>query len=185
MSTPDLETRRVLCDGAEVLIRPIRPDDEKLYDAFIPKVSPEDVRLRFFARRKHFSRAFIARMTRPDPKHAMAFIALAAESGEMLGVVRLHINPDGETGEYAIIVRSDLKGQGLGWLLMQTIIEHARRRGLRSIEGQVLRDNTTMLEMCRELGFAVRPDPQDPQIMTVTLDVQSLPQRASSQHAKG
>jgi RimJ/RimL family protein N-acetyltransferase len=171
MSTLDPHTPLTLCDGAEVLIRPIRPEDEKLYDAFLPKVSPDDIRLRFFAPMKDFSRAFIARLTRPDLKHAAAFIALAADTGEMLGVVRLHVNPGGKTGEYAVIVRSDLKGHGLGWLLMQTIIQHARSRRLRRIEGQVLRDNTTMLEMCRELGFALRQERSDPGIVNVTLDL--------------
>jgi acetyltransferase len=175
MSTLGPITRQILCDGAEVLIRPIRAEDEKRYAEFFTRVSPEDIRLRFFAPMKDFSPAFIARMTRPHPRHAMAFIALDAQTGEMLGVVRLHLHPHGETGEYAIIVRSDLKGKGLGWHLMQTIIDYARGRDLRSIEGQVLRGNTTMLDMCRELGFALRPDPRDPGIVAVRLDLQAKP----------
>ena len=70
----------------------------------------------------------------------------------MLGVVRLHANANYDTGEYAILVRSDLKGRGLGWLLMQMIIDYARAEGIQTIEGQVLRENTTMLACARSAG---------------------------------
>ena len=100
-------------------------------------------------------------MTQIDYARAMAFIAIEQASGRMLGVVRLHANSTYDAGEYAILVRSDLKGRGLGWLLMQMIIEYARAEGLKTIEGQVLRENTAMLAMCKELGFEIAPDPND------------------------
>ena len=87
----------------------------------------------------------------------------------MLGVVQLHADADYDRGEYAILVRSDLKGLGLGWRLMQIIIEYARWLGLRAIKGEVLRENSTMLAMCRELGFAITSEPNDPHICVVTL----------------
>ena len=99
----------------------------------------------------------------------MAFIAVEKRPGSMLGVVRLHADANYESGEYAILVRSDLKGRGLGWLLMQMIIDYARTEGLAAIEGQVLRENTTMLDMCRELGFEIATDPQEPEICIVKL----------------
>jgi acetyltransferase len=99
----------------------------------------------------------------------MAFIAIEESSGNMLGVVRLHADANYERGEYAILVRSDLKGRGLGYLLMQMIIDYARAEGLRTIEGQVLGENTAMLAMCRELGFSVSPDPSDPDTCSVKL----------------
>jgi acetyltransferase len=89
----------------------------------------------------------------------------------MLGAVRRLADANYERGEYAILVRSDLKGAGLGWQLMQIMIEYARRQGLRLVEGQVLRENRTMLAMCRELGFSFKPDPDDPSIVNVTLPV--------------
>ena len=81
-------------------------------------MSQDDLRLRFFAPVKEFSHAFIARLTQIDYARAMAFIAIDEATGEMLGVVRLHANADYDRGEYAILLRSDLKGRGLGWLLM-------------------------------------------------------------------
>jgi acetyltransferase len=163
------ERHLTLRDGAAIFVRPIRPEDEPLYGPFFAGVTPQDLRLRFFAPVKDFSHAFIARFTQIDYARAMAFIAIEEATGQMLGVVRLHADPNYETGEYAILLRSDLKGRGLGWLLMQQITEYARAEGLKTIEGQVLSENTTMLAMCRELGFAISSDPQEPDTCRVKL----------------
>jgi acetyltransferase len=127
------------------------------------------LRLRFFAPVKEFGHTFIARFTQIDYARAMAFIATEESSGKMLGVVRVHADANYERGEFAILVRSDMKGRGLGYLLMQMIIEYARSEGLKAMEGQVLSENATMLAMCRELGFEIRADPQDPDACIVKL----------------
>ena len=101
----------------------------------------------------------------------MAFIAIEEAGGEMLGVVRLHLDADARNGEYAVIVRSALKGRGLGWLLMRRIIEYARSIGLERVRGQVLAENTTMLRMCAELGFHIGDDPHAKEIKVVTLEL--------------
>jgi acetyltransferase len=163
------ERYMTLRDGAAILVRPVRPEDEPLYRPFFADVTPQDLRLRFFAPVKDFSHAFISRFTQIDYARAMAFIAIETATGKMLGVVRLHADANYETGEYAILVRSDLKGRGLGWLLMQLIIEYARAEGLKTIEGQVLSENTTMIAMCRELGFTVAADPNEPETVLVKL----------------
>lgn len=156
-------------DGWRVLVRPIRPDDEPLIDEFLTHVSSGDRRLRFFAAMKQFSHEFIARLTQLDYARAMAFVAFDEVSGDMVGVVRVHSDSIYETGEYAILLRSDLKGRGLGWTLMQLIIEYAKSEGLKHISGDVLKENTTMLEMCRALGFDVANDPDEPDICKVKL----------------
>jgi acetyltransferase len=118
---------------------------------------------------KHFSHEFIARLTQLDYARAMAFVAFEEASGELAGVVRLHSDSIYETGEYAILLRSDLKGRGLGWALMQLLIEYGKAEGLKQIFGQVLRENTTMIAMCRSLGFRVEPDPTERDLFDVTL----------------
>jgi acetyltransferase len=158
-------------DGREVFVRPVRPDDEALMRAFFTKVTMEDVRLRFFAPVRDFSREFIARLTQIDYARAIALLAIDPASREMLGAVRLHADANFDRGEYAILVRSDLKGHGLGWSLMQIMIEYARGLGLKTVEGQVLRENTTMLAMCRDLGFSIKEDPDDRDVCLVTLPV--------------
>lgn len=164
----------VLRDGSALLGRPLRPEDEPALLEMMGRVTPEDLRLRFFAPLKSFSHAFLARLTQLDYARAMAFAAVD-ETGAILGVVRLHADPDHRTGEYAILVRSDLKGQGLGWALMELIIEYARADGLRTIAGEVLRENRTMIAMCEALGFTVRAQPEDHSIVDVTLDLAPPP----------
>ena len=160
-----------LQDGTALLVRPVRPEDETLYPPFFAAVTQQDLRLRFFAPVKEFSHTFIARFTQIDYARAMAFIAINESTGEMLGVVRLHADANYDTGEYAILVRSDQKGHGLGWQLMQLIIEYARAEGLRWIRGQVLQENTIMLEMCRSLGFQIESDPQEPSAVIAKLSL--------------
>jgi len=164
-----------LRDGTVLLARPIRPEDEPTVKALIEKVTPEDLRLRFFAPVKDFSHAFLARLTQLDYVRAMAFAAVDEATGEILGVVRLHADADHRAGEYAILVRSDLKGRGLGWALMQLIIEYARADGIPTITGEVLRENRTMLAMCEALGFTIHASESDPAIAEVTLDVAQVP----------
>ena len=163
------ERHAAMRDGTKLLVRPVRPEDEPLYGPFFAAVTPQDLRLRFFAPVKEFGHRFVARLTQIDYARAMALIAIEESSGEMLGVVRLHADANYEKGEYAVLVRSDLKGRGLGYLLMQMIIEYARAEGLRTIEGQVLRENTAMLAMCRKLGFNIAGDPQEPNSCVVKL----------------
>src|SRR5262249_10507851 len=86
-------------------------------------------------------------------RHEMAFIALDEDTGQMLGLVRLKDELDEKTAEFAILVRSRLKGHGLGWLLMRRVIDYAKEKGLRRVYGDVLVENTAMLRMCAELGF--------------------------------
>ncbi len=153
----------------KVFVRPIRPEDEPLIHDFLRHVTMHDLRLRFFAPMKEFSHQFIARLTQLDYARAMAFVAFDEATDEMVGVVRIHSDSIYENGEYAILLRSDLKGRGLGWVLMQLIIEYAKSEGLKTISGDVLLENTVMLEMCRHLGFEVNSDPVEHDICHVRL----------------
>lgn len=160
-----------LQDGTAVFLRPVRPEDEQLYPPFLQQVTADDLRMRFFAPVKDFSHSFIARFTQIDYARAMAFIAIDETSGEMLGVGRLHMLTHSDSGEYAVLVRSDLKGRGLGWLLMQMLIDYARAEGIRTVQGEVLAENSTMLRMCVQLGFHVSENPEEPGVCTVRLAV--------------
>ncbi|MBS0528489.1 MAG: bifunctional acetate--CoA ligase family protein/GNAT family N-acetyltransferase [Proteobacteria bacterium] len=156
-------------DDWRVFVRPIRPEDEPLIHEFLRHVTSHDLRLRFFAPMKKFSHEFIARLTQLDYARAMAFVAFDEVTNELLGVVRIHSDSIYESGEYAILLRSDLKGRGLGWALMQLIIEYARSEGLKAISGDVLAENTVMLTMCRNLGFEIESDPAEHDICNVRL----------------
>ncbi len=167
------ERHLALADGQRILVRPVRPEDEAMYPRLFEHVSAEDIRLRFFSPLRTLSHAFIARLTQIDYARAMAFVAIDESRNELLGVVRLHSDANYQSGEYAILLRSDLKGLGLGWKLMELIIEYGRSEKLQRIEGQVLSENTTMLRMCGEFGFDIQHDPSDPTIMIARLSLQS------------
>ena len=152
-------------------IRPIRPEDETLYEDFFAAVTMEDRRLRFFGSGPTITHDSLARFTQIDYAREMAFVAVEEATAKLLGVVRVIADPDYTDGEYAILVRSDLKGRGLGWRLMQHLIDYAKAEGLKELHGAVLAQNSTMLRMCSELGFTVEGDPGDSRLMRVVLDL--------------
>lgn len=177
------ERQLQLKDGWKVCVRPMRPDDEPAIIRLLQNVSREDLRLRFFHSVKEFSHQFVGRLTQLDYARAMAFVALDPVSKEVIGVVRLHSDSRYETAEYAILLRSELKGKGLGWALMQLLIEYARAEGLKSLYGEVLNENTTMLEMCRELGFKVASDPDEPRMSVVSFQLNRSANEAAAPRA--
>jgi RimJ/RimL family protein N-acetyltransferase len=120
------------------------------------------------------SRVLLDKLIHYDPDHAMAFVAVDDQSRKMLGVVRLHDDTSGETAEFAILVRSRLKDHGVGWLLMKRMIEFSRHKDLKTVRGQVLSENATMLAMCAELGFHIADDPDERGVKTVTLPVRTV-----------
>ncbi len=157
-----------LRDGMRIFIRMLRPDDAAFYPDFLAEVTAEDMRLRFLAPMRALRRELIGQLTQLDPARAAAFVALDDATGKLLGVARLHYEGRLD-GEYAILVRSRLKGLGLGWLLMTRLIEYARVIGLRQIHGLVLAENTVMLKMCREFGFKIVDDAEERAVKRVTL----------------
>jgi N-acetylglutamate synthase-like GNAT family acetyltransferase len=164
-----------LLNSERVLLRPLKAEDAALYPDFLKDVMVEDLRLRFFAAMREVSPEMIDKLVHYDPAHAMAFIAIEEQTGRMLGVVRLHDDTGGETAEFAILVRSRLKGRGLGWLLMKHMIACAQDKGLKTVHGQVLAENATMLLMCNELGFHTTDDASERGVKVVTLPLDEVP----------
>jgi acetyltransferase len=154
--------------GFAISLRPIRPEDAALYPRFVAGLTERDLRLRLLAPRKHFPDDFLARLTQIDYAREMAFVALDAE-GALLGVGRLTANSDYTRADFAVIVRSDIHGHGVGWALMQQLIAYARSEGLAELDGVVHAENTEMLRMARELGFTVGPEEGEPQLFRVRM----------------
>jgi RimJ/RimL family protein N-acetyltransferase len=163
------EPHLTLLDGTPILIRRLVAEDAALYPDFLDDVTAEDLRLRFFAPMREVSHALLDKLIHYDPIRAMAFIAIDEQSRRMQGVVRLHDDTSGENAEFAILVRSRLKGHGVGWLLMKHMIAFSKHKNLKTVRGQVLSENTAMLAMCAELGFHIVDDPDDRGVKTVTL----------------
>jgi acetyltransferase len=149
-------------------IQPIKPTDVELYPAFLEKIAPEDIRLRFLAPRKHFPSQMLVRLTQLDYDREMAFVALDAGNGELAGIGRLSCDPDHESAEFGLLVRTDLQGRGIGRALLQRLLDYARADGIGRIEGHVLEENTKMLEMCRQFGFSISRHPQEVGVLLVS-----------------
>jgi acetyltransferase len=164
-------TRWATKSGEALTIRPIRPEDAEAHAAFFRRLTPEDIRWRFFSQLRELPPQQIARMTQLDYDREMAFVAVrTAPDGteEMLGVSRLIREPDGITGEFAVIVERAMKGQGLGRHLMQRLFAWARAGGIATIAGQVLADNAPMLAFVKSLGFAAKRSAEDEEVFEVT-----------------
>lgn len=171
---PSSWTLQLTLGERRFFIRPMKPEDELLIGAMLARVTSEDLRLRFFAPLKTFSHAFLARLTQLDYAREIAFIAIEEESAEAAGAVRLHAAPGHAEAEYAILLRSDLKGIGLGRALMELIIDWAKAEKVHRVHSQVLAENGPMLALCRDLGFEITADPDDISIKHVALDLRAF-----------
>ncbi|GGB50314.1 acetyltransferase [Oceanisphaera marina] len=153
------EEQTCLKDGRSILLRPVLPEDEPAHKEFVSHVSDEDRYKRFFAD-VVIGHEELAHMTQIDYDREMAFVAVA-EDGKILAVVRAISDPDNEDAEFAILVRSDLKGVGLGRLLMEKIIRYAHTRGLQSLSGITMPNNRGMITLARKFGFKVKIQLED------------------------
>jgi acetyltransferase len=155
-----LEKMITLKDGRKVLMRPIKPEDEPKHAAFIHKVSKEDLYKRFFTDVGEFNHESLAAFTQIDYDREMAFV-VEEPNGDILGVARAMITPDNSDAEFAVLIRSDQKGLGLGKVLMTNIINYCRKRNTKQISGMTMPTNQGMLNLAKRLGFAISIDFED------------------------
>lgn len=158
-----------LTDGTPLTIRPIRPEDAESEAAFVRDLSPQAKRFRFMGAMNELSPELLVRFTQIDYRREMALVAMVERDGkqEQHGVARYAINPDGESGEFAIVVSDKIQHQGIGTRLMKALIAAARDHGLTRLDGAVLKDNEPMMHLMQELGFEQSPAPDDPEITDV------------------
>ncbi|MBY0335053.1 MAG: GNAT family N-acetyltransferase, partial [Acetobacteraceae bacterium] len=154
-------------DGRVFEIRPIRPEDAEAQGRLFQRLPPEDVRYRFFSQLKELPPSLLARLTQLDYGREMALIA--SQGGETWGTVRMIREPIGDGCEFAVVVAPQAKGTGLARYLMERGIAWAREQGVREVVGHVLADNQPMLGFMRAMGFALRRDPDDAEVMLATL----------------
>ncbi len=144
-------------NGEQVLFRPILPEDEPQLQAFIAQVTKEDLYYRYFSEISEFTHEDLANMTQIDYDREMAFVAVRhrEEGDEILGVTRAISDPDNIDAEFAVLVRSDLKGLGLGRRLLEKLIGYTRDHGLLCLNGITMPNNRGMITLARKLGFDV------------------------------
>jgi acetyltransferase len=166
--------------GERLIIRPIRPEDAEAHAALFSRLTPEDIRYRFFSAIRELTPERIARMTQIDYDREMAFIAVREATGETVGVSRLVAEGDGGEGEFAVLIQSDMKGKGLASHLMRRLFDWGRGRGITEIVGQVLTENAPMLAFVRHLGMEVKMSREDAGVMDARLSLATEPIMASA-----
>ena len=149
-----------LDDGTPLTIRPIRPEDAESEQAFVRELSPQARQFRFMGTVNELSPAMLAQFTQIDYAREMALVAVTSVDGKIQqhGVARYFINEDNSSCEFAIVVSDKLQNQGIGTKLMKALMDAAREHGLNTIEGSVLTRNQPMLSLMTELGFNIRKD---------------------------
>ncbi len=171
---PNDWTKRVTLDnGMKLILRAIRPEDAALYPVFLDKTSAEDIRNRLLTSVSRLTDAEMIRLTQLDYSRAMAFVAIIDDEGEakgeLAGVSRLMADADHERAEFGVIVRGDLQGHRMGWVLMEHLLDYARADGLQVIDGVTFKANKRMRQMCEELGFKQKMSREDPELVELEL----------------
>jgi acetyltransferase len=144
-------------DGKIVILRSITSKDKRIEKELIDGLSIQSSRYRFFHVIKEATEEMVSKFCDIDYKNEIAIIAEynSNEKKRNVGVVRLFIDPNLLTGEFAVLVADSFQDSGLGTKFMETLINMARERGLKSIYGEVLADNAKMLTLAKEFGFNV------------------------------
>ncbi|MGQ0503162.1 MAG: GNAT family N-acetyltransferase [Panacagrimonas sp.] len=162
--------RVVLGKGASYELRPVRPQDEPEVIELLQSLDAASVRLRFFSPIRHFSHTMAARMTQIDYDREFALVVYGkGGEGPLLAIGTLVADPDGRSAEFALLVHPAYKRKGLGRLLLSAFVAQARRKNVDCVWGIVLPENIGMLSLARDLGFAVRVDPEERNCMRVEL----------------
>lgn len=159
-----------LADGSNITIRPIRPEDAEIEQAFVRGLSEESRYLRFMFSVQELSQSMLVRFTQIDYSREMALIAVTVEQDKEieLGVARFSINPDADSCEFALVVADNMQGKGLGQKLMIALMDAARAKGLKIMEGEVLKTNANMLKLMNRLGYSVAESSVDANIVRVS-----------------
>jgi acetyltransferase len=169
------ESQTVVKDGLAVFIRPIKPEDAPLLVDLFNTLSPTSIYYRFFSPMKTLPHSMLARFTQIDYDREIALVALeeGKQTERILGVARVIGDPDGKKAEFAVLVGDPWQGRGVGAGLLQRCLRIAKERGIETIWGIVLRENSQMLALGQKLGFsASRSD--DPGELELTIDIRSL-----------
>lgn len=166
----DLVKQQQLADGTDIMIRPIRPEDAEVVQEFVRNLSGESRYMRFMQALRELTPDMLVRLTQIDYDREMAFVVLARQDGKdvKVGVSRYAINPDQNSCEFALVIADEWQNRGLGGLLMQVLIDVARDRGLTTIVGDVLANNTGMLKLMQRLGFERHTSVGDSGVVVVT-----------------
>ncbi len=169
-----LEQQALLSDGTRMTIRPIRPEDAESEKTFVRELSPQAKKFRFMHALNELTPQMLGQFTQIDYTREMALVALTHEPRGQVqqGVARYIINPDETSCKFAIVVSDKRQHQGIGTKLMEALMDVARSNGIKTIQGDVLSENHSMLQLMRSLGFSMAPSREDGSLYLVERDLQ-------------
>lgn len=165
-----LETTWQLPDATDITIRPIRPEDAELEQDFVRGLSKDSKYFRFMEVLQELTPTTLMRFTQIDYDREMALMAVTTVDGKEveLGIARYATNPDAETCEFALVVSDQWQHKGIGHRLMTSLIDVARAKDLKRMEGEVLATNQAMLRLVTSLGFTATASPDDPAVKRIS-----------------
>jgi len=165
-----LVTQLQMADGTNVTIRPIRPEDASIEQDFVRHLSPQSKYFRFMQALHELTPQMLVRFTQIDYDREMALIGVTEQDGEEVevGVARYATNPDGKSCEFAVVISDEWHHRGFAVQLMQHLMDVARDRGLRVMQGEVMANNREMLKLAEKLGFKAKPSEEDPRLMLIS-----------------
>ena len=176
MTDPGRDEIVVTRSGDAYLLRLAGPADEDLVRALLERESADDIRWRFFVSMKKFDHRFLCELLSLDEGRATSLIAIEPGDGSAAALACLHQESDETSAEFAMLVRSDLKGHGLGWRLMERLIAEAQAKCYARVEGFVLWENVAMRQFCRSFGFHFVPVAGDPLLTSAVLSLVERPE---------
>ena len=158
-----LSTTHQLADGTNIVIRPIRPEDAGIEQSFVRELSPQSKYFRFMQGMNELTQQMLVRFTQLDYSRELALIAVLEDAGNEteLGVARYVMNPDGESCEFALVVADKWQNRGIGSRLMNVLMDAAKQRGLKHMQGEILASNSNMLKLTESLGFSLQTSDED------------------------
>jgi acetyltransferase len=169
MQPPDTRESLALDDGVVVTIRPIRPTDAGIEREFIARLSPQTRRYRFLSGLKELTPEMLQHFINVDYPREMALIATVPVDGREreIAVARYARGTEPESVEFAVVVADEWQGRGIGPALLARVFEIARTQGFAAIEGIVLHENRTMLDLMQRMGFTRKTALDDPSVVHV------------------
>jgi len=150
----ELVSTVAIAEGARFTLRPIRPEDAAALVELLGRCSADDLRMRFMGGVGDVDEIAV-RLSQIDYDREMSLVAVPDGEAGLAGVVRLVSDPDFETADFAVLVRTDLQRRGLGGALMSAGLAYARGRGIRRVVGDALVNNGAMIDLARALGAKV------------------------------
>jgi acetyltransferase len=170
----ELVSVRTLFDGSQVTIRPIRQEDAAMEQDFVRHLSPDSRYARFMGTLKELPAGKLKYLTDIDYEHHLALVAVVRRDGRdtEVGVARYVVDPSGASCEFAIAVDDAWQRSGVAGVLMLALMDAARARGLKAMEGVVLASNHKMLKFARQLGFELHRAAGDPDSIHVWRELQ-------------